>query len=182
MSKISRRDFLKGSVLGAAGVAGAGLLSACSAGGASAPVPESSAPAVSGEAEAGVKTEEEVAKEAFEQATEPIEPAKAPAVWDYEADVIIVGTGAGGLNAALRLREAGMSVIVLDKLIATGGSSRCGGFFVNLGGHRQANEAKWAWPEYPYNVDKIVEKLNSDFNQLTTDPKLLREQRGFPAD
>ena len=26
----------------------------------------------------------------------------------------------------------------------------------------------------PYNVDKIVEKLNSDFNQLTTDPKLLR--------
>ena len=113
-------------------------------------------------------------KAAYEAAVAPIAPVAAPEQWDYEADVVIVGSGAGGMNAALRLREAGLSVIILEKLGITGGTSRCGGFFVNLGGHRQANEVQWAWPEYPYDVDKIVEKLNSEFNQLTTDPELLR--------
>lgn len=154
MSKISRRDFLKGSVLGAAGIAGMGLLGT-----------------VPGMAEENVKDENQTA---YEQAAAPIAPASVPAKWDYEADVIIVGTGAGGLNAALRLREAGMSVILLEKMGLTGGTSRCAGFFVNLGGHRQANDAQWAWPEYPYDVSKIVKTLNEGYNQLTTDTELLR--------
>lgn len=154
MSKISRRDFLKGSVLGAAGIAGMGLLGA-----------------VPGVAQENVKDETQTA---YEQAAAPIEPAAVPEKWDYEADVIIVGTGAGGLNAALRLREAGASVILLEKMGLTGGTSRCGGFFVNLGGHRQANEAQWAWPEYPYDVNRIVKTLNEGYNQLTTDTELLR--------
>lgn len=113
-------------------------------------------------------------KAKYEAAVAPIAPVAVPEKWDYEADVVIVGSGAGGMNAALRLREAGLSVMIIEKLGLTGGTSRCGGFFVNLGGHRQANEVQWAWPEYPYDVDKIVEKLNSDFNQLTSDPELLR--------
>lgn len=113
-------------------------------------------------------------KAAYEAAAAPIAPVEAPEKWDYEADVIVVGSGAGGLNAALRLRENGLSCIVLEKQGITGGASRCAGFFINVGGHRQANEAQWAWPEFPYNVDKVVERLNAEFNQLTTDPELLR--------
>jgi len=113
-------------------------------------------------------------KAAYEAAVAPIAPAEAPEKWDYEADVVIVGSGAGGMNAALRLRENGLSCIVLEKLGLTGGTSRCAGYFVNAGGHRQANEMQWAWPEFPYNVDKVVEKLNMEFNQLTSDPELLR--------
>ena len=113
-------------------------------------------------------------KAKYEAAVAPIAPVAVPEKWDYEADVVIVGSGAGGMNAALRLREAGLSVMIIEKLGLPGGASRCGGFFVNLGGHRQANEVQWAWPEYPYDVDKIVEKRNSDFNQLTSDPELLR--------
>ena len=120
--------------------------------------------------------EEEVLDEkaAYEAAVAPIAPVEAPEKWDYEADVVIVGSGAGGLNAALRLCENGLSCIVLEKLGLTGGTSRCAGYFVNAGGHRQANEMQWAWPEFPYNVDKVVEKLNMEFNQLTSDPELLR--------
>lgn len=153
MNKISRRDFLKGSVAGAVGLAGMSMLN------------------IPARAEDSSVSEEQ---KAYEAAVAPIPPVDAPAQWDYEADVIIVGSGAGGMNAALRLREAGLSVILLEKLIYTGGTSRCAGFFVNLGGHRQANEVQWAWPSYPYDVDAIVEKLNSEFNQLTTDPELLR--------
>lgn len=153
MSKMSRRDFLKGSVLGAAGIAGMGVLGT---------------PALAQESAASEE------QRAYEAAVAPIAPVQPPQSWDYEADVVIVGSGAGGLSAALRLREVGLSVIVLEKLGLTGGTSRCSGFFVNLGGHRQANEAQWAWPEFPYNVDAIVEKLNNEFNQLTTDPELLR--------
>lgn len=113
-------------------------------------------------------------KAAYEAAAAPIAPVAVPEKWDYEADVVIVGSGAGAMNAALRLREEGLNVVMLEKQGLTGGTSRCAGFFVNLGGHRLAEEAQWAWPEYPFNVDKIVEKINSEFNQLSSDPVLLR--------
>lgn len=114
-------------------------------------------------------------KAAYEAAVAPIAPVEAPEKWDYETDVVIIGSGGGGLNAALRLRENGLNCIVLEKQGITGGTSRCAGYFVNCGGHRQANEMQWAWPSFPYDVDTIVEKLNADYNQLTSDPELLRE-------
>ena len=113
------------------------------------------------------------AKAAFEAAAAPIAPVEPPASWDAEADVVIVGSGGGGLLSAIRLADAGLSTIVLEKKGLTGGTTRCGGFFVNFGGHRQANEAEWALPSFPYDPNKIVEYLNNDFMQLTGDPDLL---------
>lgn len=153
MSKFTRREFLKGAALGAAGIATLGVTSL-------------------GNAEEA--SQADLAKAEFEAAAAPIEPAAPPASWDYEADVIIVGSGGGGFTSALCLAEAGLSVIIVEKLGLTGGTSRCSGFFVNFGGHRQANEAEWAWPSYPYDVDTIVEYLNNDFMHLSGDPELLR--------
>lgn len=122
-------------------------------------------------AEEAAATDE--AKAAFEAAAAPIAPVEPPASWDAEADVVIVGSGGGGLLSAIRLADAGFSTIVLEKMGFTGGTTRCGGFFVNFGGHRQANEAEWALPSFPYDPGKIVEYLNNEFMQLTGDPDLL---------
>ena len=35
----------------------------------------------------------------------PIAPVDVPASWDFEADVVVVGAGGGGLNAAARCAE-----------------------------------------------------------------------------
>ena len=104
----------------------------------------------------------------------PIPPVEPPARWDAEADVVIIGSGGGGLVSAIRLANAGLSTIVLEKQGLTGGTTRCGGFFVNLGGHKQANAVEWALPSYPYDPDKIAQWINSTYFQLTGDPALLR--------
>ncbi len=50
-------------------------------------------------------------------------PTPVPAKWDEEFDVVVVGSGAAGSAAALRSVELGLSVVLLEKLPVTGGSS-----------------------------------------------------------
>jgi fumarate reductase flavoprotein subunit len=51
-----------------------------------------------------------------------------PEKWDYEADLIAVGAGGGGLAAGITARDEGLEVIVIEQLGYTGGSSAiCGG-------------------------------------------------------
>lgn len=89
---ISRRTFVKGVGIGAAAIAGAAALQPLAAQG---------------------------AKE-FTAATVP-ESSKLPMVWDLEADVVVIGAGAVGLPAAIRARDAGASVIVVDTNYDIGG-------------------------------------------------------------
>lgn len=48
-------------------------------------------------------------------------PGNVPTEWDYEADVVVVGGGAGGLWTAKAAQEAGASVILIDKHVIVGG-------------------------------------------------------------
>ncbi|VEG98920.1 Fumarate reductase flavoprotein subunit precursor [Slackia heliotrinireducens] len=51
--------------------------------------------------------------------------------WDYEADLIVVGSGAAGLTASIEARKQGMSVIVVESQPSFGGTSIiCGGGIV----------------------------------------------------
>jgi len=54
--------------------------------------------------------------------------------WNYEADVVACGAGATGLAAAIRARDAGLSVIVLDQNFDVGGRMLHSGGQVSLGG------------------------------------------------
>ncbi|MEO6339908.1 MAG: FAD-dependent oxidoreductase, partial [Caulobacteraceae bacterium] len=57
-----------------------------------------------------------------------------PRRWDHEADVIVVGAGACGMTAAIRAREAGASVILLEAEADIGGHAITSGGNLPLGG------------------------------------------------
>ena len=85
--ELNRRDFLKGAVVASGAGAIAGLVGCA---------PKSEQPTTSGT--------DGSAAAAFEEATAPIEPATVPDSWDEEHEIIVVGSGAGGMNAET-LRE-----------------------------------------------------------------------------
>lgn len=94
MSKLSRRQFLKGAALGAAGLAAGSVL----------------APRAS------------VAEDA------------AGIVWDYEADVVVIGAGGAGLPAALKAMEDGASVLLVEANWDVGGHCAVSGGNLHSGG------------------------------------------------
>ena len=153
--ELNRRNFLKGTALAGAAVAASGVV----AGGA-------------GVAQAA-SVEGDGTRESFEAAAEPIEPVDVPASWDEEFEVVVVGGGFGGVNASIRLAQAGYKVLLAERNVTTGGNSQCSEMFSNFGGHKQAEEAGWAFPSYPYDVDNIVEYM-MDQQQMTGDVELIR--------
>ncbi len=54
--------------------------------------------------------------------------------WDYETDVVIAGGGCAGLTAAIRARDLGASVLVIDQNFDLGGRMLHSGSFISLGG------------------------------------------------
>lgn len=54
--------------------------------------------------------------------------------WDYEADVVICGGGCAGITAAIRARDAGVSVLVVDQNFDLGGRMLHSGSYLSLGG------------------------------------------------
>jgi predicted oxidoreductase len=60
--------------------------------------------------------------------------SNAAADWDYEADVVIAGGGCAGLTAAIRARDLGATVLVVDQNFDLGGRMLHSGSFVSLGG------------------------------------------------
>ena len=62
------------------------------------------------------------------------QPLPPPMRWDRVADVVVIGSGASGLPAAITAREAGCTVIVLEAEPHTGGHAICSGGNVPLGG------------------------------------------------
>ena len=154
---IDRRTFFKGALLG--GTAAAAGLAGC------APKAEM--------ADTGGSDARDKEREAFEAAAAPIEPASVPESWDEEAEVIVVGSGAAGINAAIRLGQAGYQVLVLERNMELNGNSKHSSVFSNMGGHKAAEKRKFAYPEYPYDVDRILEYVMS-CQQQTGDPDLMR--------
>src|SRR5258706_5988916 len=54
--------------------------------------------------------------------------------WHYEADIVIIGAGCTGLPAAIRARDLGASVIVIDQNFDPGGKMLHSGGQISLGG------------------------------------------------
>src|SRR5262245_45291684 len=41
--------------------------------------------------------------------------------WDYEADLVVIGAGASGVPCAIRARDAGLRVLIVDQNFDVGG-------------------------------------------------------------
>src|SRR5688572_26121836 len=54
--------------------------------------------------------------------------------WDYDVDVVVAGGGCAGLTTAIRARDLGCSVLVVDQNFDLGGRMLHSGSFVSLGG------------------------------------------------
>lgn len=107
--------------------------------------------------------------------------------WDLEADVVIIGSGAAGLPAAIKAAEGGTSVIVVETNYDIGGHAIISGGNVPLGGGTSAQKkygiqdspdtvfsdlTDWTivqpngWPDYRYN-DRQVMRAFADHCALT---------------
>lgn len=53
--------------------------------------------------------------------------SKPVAKWDETVDIIVVGSGFAGLAAAIEAKNAGVNVIVLEKMAVFGGNSAING-------------------------------------------------------
>lgn len=80
-------------------------------------------------------------------------PLRARAGWlaswlEGDADVIVVGSGAAGLSAAVEAADAGASVLVLEKASEIGGNTLIsGGYFAAVDPERQARQGISDSPE-----------------------------------
>src|SRR5580658_10820006 len=68
--------------------------------------------------------------------------------WHREADVVVIGSGASGLPAAIVAREGGSSVILVEAESHTGGHAICSGGNVPLGGGTSVQK-KWGVKDSP---------------------------------
>ena len=71
--------------------------------------------------------------------------------WDLEADVIVIGSGAAGLPAAIKAVEGGASVIVVEANYDVGGHAIISGGHMALGGGTSAQK-KYDIPDSPDTV------------------------------
>src|SRR5277367_3063508 len=63
-----------------------------------------------------------------------VERRQVPSQWDREADIVVIGSGATGMPAAIVAREAGASVIVVEAQNHIGGHAITSGGNLPLGG------------------------------------------------
>ncbi|MGD0100749.1 MAG: FAD-dependent oxidoreductase [Acidobacteriota bacterium] len=91
-----------------------------------------------------------------------------PIKWNKEADVIVIGSGAAGMPAAVEAVEAGSSVILVEKNTVVGGCALISQGFLGIGGGSQAQKAA-----------NIIDSADIDY-AFYTDFKLRENRRHVP--
>jgi hypothetical protein len=91
--------------------------------------------------------------------------------WDYEADVVIIGGGCTGLPAAIRARDLGASVIVVDQNFDLGGKMLHSGGQVSFGGNDPLQQRDIRGERDPEGF--VTAPRQHSIEELTEDPDFL---------
>ena len=91
--------------------------------------------------------------------------------WDYEADIVILGAGCTGLPAAIRARDLGASVIIVDQNFDCGGKMLHSGGLISLGGGDPLQLRDIAGEEDPEGF--VTAPPLHSVEELTEDPDFL---------
>lgn len=144
MEAFTRRDFLKGSAVGAVSVAGLGALAGCA--------PKSADSAAGSAAEGGMTFADTIA-------------------WDGEYDVVVVGFGAAGAVSACFAAEAGAKVLLIDKAPfgSEGGNSRFCGQIIQHSADKDAMVRYFKGMASDYEVDDEVAEVFAEGLTKTRD-------------
>ena len=72
--------------------------------------------------------------------------------WDETYDIVVIGSGFAGLAAAIEARQAGASVIVLEKMRTPGGNSIINGGIMGVPEHpcrkkKASKTRRNSWPK-----------------------------------
>lgn len=102
----------------------------------------------------------------------PIPPLAPPATWHKSCDIVVVGAGGGGLNAAARAAQLGASTICVEAMGMWGGNAQSAGMCGILGGSRFQDEKKFALTNWPYDPQDMVDYALPKY-QYSMDPDLL---------
>ncbi len=94
-------------------------------------------------------------------------PSAIPEQWDLEADIVVIGSGATGLPAAIRAANEGASVIVVDANYDAGGHALLSGGNVALGGGTSAQKK--------YGIEDSADTLFQDLTDWS-----IVESNGMP--
>lgn len=105
---------------------------------------------------------------------QPAPQAPAAAEWHYEADVVVAGGGCAGLAAAIRARDLGASVLVIDQNFDVGGRMLHSGAFTSLGGGDPIQVRDMAGAADPEGFVKVApihrrEEIDDNVDLLFTD-------------
>lgn len=180
-SSLSRRGFLKGSAVAAAAAAASAFAAPMHAhaeerignwsadGSSKVELP----PSKNGNASSDDGTYREHNGAAFPADDDtPIPPRSVPDEWDYECEVVVVGAGGGGLNAAARAAELGADTICVEAMGLHGGNAQSAGMCAILGGSRLQEGKRFAFPEYPFNAQALADWAMDEYH-YAADPELI---------
>jgi hypothetical protein len=104
---------------------------------------------------------------------QPIPPEPVPASWDEEFDVVVVGSGYGGLSASTIGATNQLKIALIEKGDTTGGASRhAAGNTIAAGGSKAQEEYGYHWPGDTFDPMAAAAQYQS-YCQWTIDDDLL---------